>query len=128
MFQVDNTLLSGETPLWVADFRFPASVSQYSRMAHLPTLPDPTPRRNPHGQTPSSSNDSNLSITELTKLLGQHGAGPSSEDLALDLLLHEIVSQACSTTNAAGAAIALIRNTEFICRATCRSEEHTSEL
>ena len=88
-------------------------------MAHLPTLPDPTPRRNPHGQTPSSSDDSSLSITELTKLLGQHGAGSSSEDLALDLLLHEIVSQACSTTNAAGAAIALIRNTEFICRATC---------
>ena len=48
----------------------------------------------------------------------QHGAGSSSEDLALDLLLHEVVSQACSTTNAAGAAIALVRDGEFICRAT----------
>jgi len=50
--------------------------------------------------------------------LVQHGAGSSSEDLALDLLLHEVVSQACSTTNAAGAAIALVRDGEFICRAT----------
>ena len=87
-------------------------------MAHLPTLPDPTPPRNPHGQTHSDSNDSQLSVTELTRLLGQHGAGSSSEDLALDLLLHEVVSQACSTTNAAGAAIALMRDGEFVCRAT----------
>ena len=58
-------------------------------------------------------------LSELTKLLGQHGAGSSSEDLALDLLLHDIVSQACSSTNAAAAAIALKRNGEFICRATC---------
>ncbi len=95
-------------------------------MAHLPTLPDPLPQRNSHGQTPSSSNDSQLSFTELSKLLGKHGAGSSSEDLALDLLLHEVVSQACSTTNAAGAAIALMRNSEFICRAT--SGKHAPNL
>src|SRR5262249_30226467 len=65
------------------------------------------------------SSNSQLSFTELTRLLGKHGAGSSSEDLALDLLLHDIVSQACSATNAAGAAIALRRNGEFICRATC---------
>src|SRR5580765_6714930 len=95
-------------------------------MAHLPTLPDPTPRRNPHGQTHSDSNDSQPSFTELTRLLVQHGAGSSSDDLALDLLLHEVVSQACSTTNAAGVAIALLRNAEFICRAT--SGKHAPDL
>src|SRR5262249_45077001 len=95
-------------------------------MAHLPTLPDPPPRRNPHGQTPSGSNDSQFSFTELTQLLGKHGAGSSSEDLALDLLLHEVVSQACSNTNAVGAAIALLRNGDFICRAT--SGKHAPDL
>jgi TonB family protein len=96
-------------------------------MAHLPTLPDPSPQRNPHGQkTPPDSGDSKFSFTELTHLLGQHGAGSSSEDLALDLLLHEVVSQACSTTNAAAAAIALLRNDEFICRAT--AGKHAPDL
>src|SRR5882672_1535472 len=96
-------------------------------MAHLPTLPDPSPRRSPHGQTGSpSSSDSQFSFTELTQLLGQHGAGSSSEDLALDLLLHEVVSEACSTTNAAGAAIALLREGEFVCRAT--SGKHAPDL
>jgi len=93
-------------------------------MAHLPTLPDPSSRRNP--QAPSGPNDSQFSFTELTKILGQHGAGSSSEDLALDLLLHEVVSQACSTTNAAGAAIVLSRDGEFICRAT--SGKYAPEL
>src|SRR5690349_13037900 len=95
-------------------------------MAHLPTLPGLPPRRNPHGQKPSDPHRPQLSFKELTKLLGQHGAGASSEDLALDLLLHEVVSHACSTTNASGAAIALVRNEEFICRAT--SGEHAPEL
>jgi len=88
-------------------------------MAHLPTLPDPLPQRSPRGQTAAAPNNSQLSVSELSKLLGEHGAGSSSEDLALDLLLHDIVSQACSTTNAAGAAIALKRDDHFICRATC---------
>ena len=105
----------------------PAIHIKYSRMAHLPTLPDPSPRQSPHGQTrSSSSNDSQFSFTELTRLLGQHGAGSGSEDLALDILLHEVASQACSETNAAGAAIALLRSGEFVCRAT--AGKHTPDL
>ncbi|HSS96449.1 MAG TPA: TonB family protein [Terriglobales bacterium] len=95
-------------------------------MAHLPTLPDPTPRRSPHGQHPSGSSDSQFSSTKLSQILGEHGVGPGSEGLALDLLLHEIVSQACSTTNAAGAAIALLHDGEFVCRAT--SGKHAPDL
>jgi len=122
-------MLSGETPLKVVSSLIPAGdlQSKYSRMAHLPTLPDPSQRRSPHGQARSpSSSDSQFSFTELTQLLGQHGAGSSSEDLALDLLLHEVVSEACSTTNAAGAAIALLREGEFVCRAT--AGEHAPDL
>jgi TonB family protein len=119
-------MLSGETPLKVVELP-PAIHLKYSRMAHLPTLPDPSPRRSPHGQTGSpSSNDSQFSFTELTRLLGQHGAGSSSEDLALDLLLHEVASEACSATNAAGAAIALLRNGEFVCRAS--AGKHAPDL
>lgn len=96
-------------------------------MAHLPTLPDSSPRRSPHGQTaPPDSGDSQFSFTKLTQFLGQHGAGSSSEDLALDLLLHEVASQACSTTNAVAAAIALLRSDEFICRAT--AGKHAPDL
>jgi TonB family protein len=126
-FHVDNTLLSGETPLKVVEYSVTSQRSTvlYLRMAHLSTLPDPSPQRSPHGQKPTDAS-SQFSFTELTRLLGQHGAGSSSEDLALDLLLHEVVSQACSTTNAAGAAIALKRNDEFICRAT--SGKHAPDL
>jgi GAF domain-containing protein len=41
-----------------------------------------------------------------------------SADLALDLLLNEVVEQACLATNASGAAIALARDREMVCRAT----------
>ena len=88
-------------------------------MAHLPTLPDPSEHKDLHGQTGTfQASNSKFSFQELTRLLGRHGAGSSSEDLALDLVLHEIVSQACSATNAAGAAIALSHNGKFVCRAT----------
>ena len=96
-------------------------------MAHLPTFPDPSQRRSSHSQTrPSTTGDPEFSFTELTRLLRQHGAGSSSEDLALDLLLHEVVTQACSATGAAGAAIALLRDGEFVCRAA--TGKHTPDL
>lgn len=100
---------------------------KHPSMAHLPTLPDPSKQRSPHGQTgPLKPSDTQFSFSELTKLLGQHGAGSSSEDLALDLLLHEVASQACSSTNATSAAIALSRDGEFVCRAT--TGKHAPDL
>jgi len=95
-------------------------------MAHLPTLPDPTPQRSPRGQQSSSPRHSEFSFTELSQLLGRHGAGSSSDDLALDLLLNDIVAQACLTTNATGAAIAMLRDGKFVCRAT--SGDHAPDL
>jgi len=44
--------------------------------------------------------------------------GSESTDLALDLILNEIVQQVRITTRATGAAVALLRGDEMVCRAT----------
>jgi TonB family protein len=49
--------------------------------------------------------------------LARH-SGATSPDLALDLVLHQLVEQARMATNASGAAIALYRDHEIVCRAT----------
>ena len=51
----------------------------------------------------------------------QSGGGLSAElsaDLALEVVLNEIVEQACLATGATGAAIVLQRDEEFVCRAS----------
>ena len=51
----------------------------------------------------------------------QSGGGLSPElssDLALEIVLNEVVEQACLTTGATGAAIALKRDEEMVCRAS----------
>ena len=57
-------------------------------------------------------------LAELARTLAQYGGGNSSTDLALDLVLNEIVQQACLATTATGAAAALIDNGELVVRAT----------
>ena len=59
-----------------------------------------------------------VQLAELVATLASHGGGTASTDLALDLLLNEIVEQACLATTATGAAIALVRGDEMVCRAT----------
>src|SRR5438105_623138 len=54
----------------------------------------------------------------LAAILAEHGGGIVSAELALDLVLNEIVQQARLATGATGAAIALIRDHEMVCRAT----------
>jgi TonB family protein len=56
-------------------------------------------------------------VGHLASKLASHMDGASSADLALDLVLNEIVQQARLATTAAGAAIALFRNEEMVCRA-----------
>ena len=86
-----------------------------------PYLPgDPLP--------PETKSDADLKIRDLvpsdaefrtlTDTLAASGGGSSSKDLALDLVLNQIVEQACLATGATGAAIALLRNGEMVCRAT----------
>jgi TonB family protein len=56
-------------------------------------------------------------LAELASRLASH-TDPDSSDLALDLLLHQVVEQACQETGASGAAIALAHDGEIVCRAT----------
>src|ERR1700686_1765821 len=54
----------------------------------------------------------------------QNGGGLSPElstDLALEIVLNEVVEQACLTTGATGAAVALERDGEMVCRGSSGS-------
>jgi TonB family protein len=59
-----------------------------------------------------------LSLAELATALSAHGGGGLSVDLALDLVLNEIVEDARLATGATAAAIALARGDDIVCRAT----------
>jgi TonB family protein len=96
-------------------------------MAHQPTLlPDPSehsgrteePTGSPDSHPEEIDESAGLHLAELTATLASHGGGTHSADLALDLLLNEIVEQARLATTATGAAIALVRDEEMVCRAT----------
>jgi TonB family protein len=77
-------------------------------------LPDPADPLEPDPDDP----DAGLYLARLASTLAAHGGGDSSSDLALDLVLNEIVEQARLATTATGAAIALFRGDEMVCRAT----------
>src|SRR5581483_8941845 len=57
-------------------------------------------------------------ISSVIKAITEAGGAAVSLDLALDLVLNEFVEQAREATRATGAAIALVRDGEMICRAT----------
>jgi TonB family protein len=57
-------------------------------------------------------------VAEIARTLAAHGGGSASFDLALDLVLNEVVEQARLATGATGAAVALARDGEMVCRAT----------
>jgi protein TonB len=59
-----------------------------------------------------------LSLRDLATALSAHGGGALSADLALDLVLNEIVEHARLATGATAAAIAMARGDEIVCRAT----------
>src|SRR5437588_866872 len=73
----------------------------------------PFPQKDIHGDLPSDAE-----IRGLTNTLAANGGGDASENLALDLVLNQIVEQACLATGATGSAIALTRDGEMVCRAT----------
>ena len=57
-------------------------------------------------------------VDRIAKKLAAFAGRDVAQDLALDLVLNEAVEQARKATGATGAAIALIRDGEMICRAT----------
>lgn len=89
------------------------------------SCPDPYRPYDPLGESASPEADlkvhnlpSDSEVRALTNALVAGGGGASSQDLALDLVLNQIVEQACLATGATGAAIALTRDGEMVCRAT----------
>ena len=66
------------------------------------------------------------SLAQVAQTLAAHGGGALSADLALDLVLNDLVKQARNATGATGAAIALFRDGELTCRAT--SGENAPDL
>ena len=94
-------------------------------MAYRPmSRPDPFDPPGPGGSPISlgGSEDGELadelSLAELATALSAHGGGALSADLALDLVLNDIVEHARLATGATAAAIALARGDEIVCRAT----------
>jgi TonB family protein len=67
---------------------------------------------------PDDERDIRVSLTVLANTLSAHGEALLSADLALDLLLNRLAEQARQATNTTGAAIALRRGDEIVCRAT----------
>lgn len=61
-------------------------------------------------------------LASIARTLAAHGGGDASFDLALDLVLNEVVEQARLATGATGAAIALARDGEMVCRATAGTD------
>jgi len=55
--------------------------------------------------------------SDLTCILEQHVAAGFPPDLALDLVLNELVVRAADATHASAAALALVRGDEMLCRA-----------
>ena len=89
-------------------------------MAHQPmSRPDPFDDSGDDEPLFALENDpKDLDVHHLTAALASHMEGASPSDLALDLVLNEIVQQACLATAATGAAIALLRDGEMVCRAS----------
>lgn len=90
-------------------------------MAHNPiSRPDPSDPAEPNAVQPTleEGQDAGVFLSYLAATLSSHGGGALSADLALDLVLNEIVEETRLATNATGAAIALVREGEIICRAT----------
>ena len=87
---------------------------------HLKTTPSAdAPREQPHNAKFETD------LADLaTRFSAQSGGGLSPElsaDLALEIVLNEIVEQACLATGATGSAIVLERDGEMVCRASSGS-------
>jgi TonB family protein len=93
-------------------------------MAHSPvSRPDPFEPREPDRAfeskpDPAEEPVAQQSLSQYLNALVASGGGSLSTEVALDLVLNEIAQRACRTTGATGAAIALTRNGEMVCRAT----------
>jgi TonB family protein len=93
-------------------------------MAHSPvSRPDPFEPDEPNrAQEPRSARSVESavspSLAKCLSALAASGGGSVSAEVALDLVLNEVVERACLATNATAGAIALAHGDEMVCRAT----------
>jgi TonB family protein len=99
-------------------------------MAHNPISgPDPAKPGSSAGERPVENAGSatvkiarGSDLADLAAKVAAHGGGKVSPelsaDLALEIVLNEIVEQACLATGASGAALVLERDGEWVCRAS----------
>lgn len=85
--------------------------------------PDEPEVVSPIAETSPGNNSRSMEadLAELAAKFAIHGGGLSEElsgELALDVILNEIVEQACLATGATGAAIAMVRDADLVCRAS----------
>lgn len=76
---------------------------------------DPASASQPDGTTETATD---RPLQHYLSVLSASGGGALSAEVALDLVLNEIAERACQATQASGAAIALTRDGEIVCRAT----------
>lgn len=121
---IDNSAVSGETP---QQARHPP---RYASAMPTPPTPDPDPSKPISSATqvlrtrPEDAGFEADFADLAARFAAQSGGGLSAElsaDLALEIVLNEIVEQACLSTGATGAAIALHRDGELVCRASSGS-------
>lgn len=65
-------------------------------------------------------------LAEVAAIFAAHVSPELAADLALEIVLNEIVEQACLATGADGAAVVLPRGGEWVCRAT--AGDHAPQL
>jgi TonB family protein len=100
------------------------SSTDWAKPEHLATQSAPDTKAGGEGplQVTQATNLAETSLAEVAAKFAVHGAGKISAELsrqlALDLVLNEIVEQVCLATGASGAAIGLRRGDAIVCRAT----------
>jgi TonB family protein len=106
-------------PMWRTDSAKPVHFEAGSPDTAPEAVPLPSPISGTE-ESPAARQESDFA--ELVAKFAAHGGGkiPAelSGELALDIVLNEIVEQACLATGATGAAIALARGDEMVCRAS----------
>jgi TonB family protein len=80
-------------------------------------LPHPTPRSASTSAPGVNAPPPLLPLPDLALLLEQHVIAGFPSDLALDLVLNELVARAADATHASAAALALLRGKLMVCRA-----------
>ena len=91
--------------------------------AHLESGTESILLQRRHSSMGHSAADEKSEFAELSAKFTAHAGGKIPPELSgklvLDILLNELVEQACLTTGATGAAVALAQGDEMICRASC---------